>query len=303
MSADALPEARERAAQLDKQPLVAVTSARGIGTVAELRRVLGYRELLDLLVRRELKVRYKDSSLGFLWTLIRPMAMLLVYWVAVGKFLGADRHIPDFSIYLFTGLTLWQLATEVLSTCTSSILANQGLVKKVDLPLEVFPLASVGAALFNFGVQMIVLLGATALLSDFPLGVRWVYAPLAVAVVLAWATGLGFILAAINVYLRDTQYLVEISLMIGFWTCPVAYSWGLLTTATSHPLVQQVYLANPFAVAVMGFQRAIWAAGDGEPSPANLGLRLVVMLAIGLLVLVLGQRVFQRLSGDFAQEL
>lgn len=303
MTADALPEARQRAAELAKQPLVEVTSARGIGTIAEIRRVLNYREMLDLLIRRELKVRYKDSALGFAWTLIRPLVMLLVYYVAVGKFLGGDRT-PGFAIYLFTGLTLWQLVSEVLSTCTGSILANQGLVKKVDLPLEVFPLAAVGAALFNFGVQLLVLLVAAAALADFPFGVRLLYAPLAVAVALVWATGIGFILGALNVYLRDTQYLVEVGLFMGFWTCPIAYTWKLMSDATlGHPVIQQIYLLNPFAVAVQGFQRAIWVAGDGEPSPANLGLRLVIMLVAGLLMLLIGQKIFQRMSGNFAQEL
>lgn len=297
-------QARSRAENLSGQPLVAITSARGIGTIAQLRRVLSYRELLDLLVRRELKVRYKDSSLGFLWTLIRPLALLFVYWIAIGKFLGAERSIDDFAIYLFTGLTLWQLTTEIMSSCTASILANQGLIKKVDLPLEVFPLASVGSALFNFGIQLLVLLGATAVLAEFPLGSRWFYAPLGVAVVLTWATGLGFILAALNVYLRDVQYLVEIVLMIGFWACPVVYSWKLVSGVTAnYPMLQELYLLNPIAVAIMGFQETFWVGGDGEPDPTHLVLRLFVMLAVGLLLLVVGQRVFQRLSGDFAQEL
>ncbi len=295
-------EAQSRAEHLSKQPLVAITSARGVGTMAQLRRVVSYRELLDLLVRRELKVRYKDSSLGFLWTLIRPLSLLLVYWIAIGKFLGAERSIDDFAVYLFMGLTLWQLTTEVMSSCTASILSNEGLVKKVDLPLEVFPLASVGSALFNFAIQLVVLVVATAALADVALGLRWLYAPLAVAVVLTWATGLGFILAALNVYLRDVQYLVEIFLMIGFWACPVVYSWKLVSQVAS-PLLQEIYLLNPIAVAILGFHRTFWVGGDADPQPAHLVLRLFIMLALGLVLLVIGQRVFQRLSGDFAQEL
>lgn len=296
-------EATRRFDHLNDQPLRQITSARGLGTIAEMKRVMKYRELLDLLVRRELKVKYKDSSLGFLWTLIKPLAMLFVYWVAVGKFLGAERSITDFALYLFTGLTLWGLGTEVVSSATSSILANQGLVKKVDLPLEVFPLSSVGAALFNFAIQAGVLIAASAIIATFPMGLRWIYAPLSIAVMLVWATGIGFVLAAVNVFLRDVQYLVEILLMLWFWTCPIAYSWKLFLQAAPYTIVQEIYLLNPAAVAIFGFQRTFWVGGDLEPHPAHLGIRLVIMLAIGLVVLVLGQRTFQRLSGNFAQEL
>lgn len=295
----------QRAQALAAEPLAVVGNPRGLlrGSGHSLSQVWEYRELLSLLVRREVKVRYKDSSLGLLWTLIRPLAMLAVYYLAVGKFLGAQRAIPDFAVYLFTGLTAYQVFSEVVSGCTGSILGNAGLVKKVYLPREVFPLSMVGSALFNFAVQALVLTAATFAVGRPPTGSRLLYLPLSLAVLLVFGTAFGLLLAAVNVYLRDVQYLVEIGLTVVFWTTPAVYSWELARNALASPTLQELYLANPVALGVLGMQRAFWVAGSGAPSPDGLGRRLVVMLAVGLVALWGAQRVFARLEGNFAQEL
>src|SRR3954453_15751585 len=144
------PEAVTRSAHLSQQPWQSSAPSGSLfkGTLHSLREITGQRELLGLLVRRELKARYKDSSLGFLWSLLRPLSILVVYYVAIGKFLGAERAIPDFAIYIFTGLTVWQLFQEIVSSSTGSIVGNAGLVRKVYLPREIFPLSTVGSALF-----------------------------------------------------------------------------------------------------------------------------------------------------------
>src|SRR5438874_577083 len=94
------------------------------GFLSDLRAVLGYRELLGALVRRELKVRYKDSALGFVWTFIRPLLQLLVYAVAIGVFLRAGRAIPEFGVYIFSGLLGWTLFSDIVVGATASIVAN-----------------------------------------------------------------------------------------------------------------------------------------------------------------------------------
>lgn len=296
--------ARRRRAALREEPLVAVGPEHGMvgGLRSSVLGILEYRELLSLLVRRELKARYKDSALGFLWSLLRPLTMLVVYYVAIGKFLGAERNIPQFAVYIFTGLTIWMLFQEIVSSGTGSILGNSGLIKKVYLPREVFPLASVGSALFNFVTQLAILFVAVVALRSFPLGDRWVFAPLSVLVVLTWGLALALVLSAVNVYLRDVQYLVEITLMVLFWASPIVYSWEYVANAVPG-WVEQVYLANPVTAAVLGMQRTFWVAGTEAPFPENLITRLFVMLLIGLVLVVGAQRVFARLQGDFAQEM
>jgi ABC-2 type transport system permease protein len=297
----------ERAARLAAEPLKPAVPTGGFvsGTVQSVRDVWGYRELLGLLVRRELRARYKDSVLGFFWSLMRPLALLAVYYVAVGKFLHAGAVIADYAVYIYAGLTVWQLFAEILSVGTASILSNGGLVKKMYLPREVFPLSAIGSALFNFLLQLVILVIATYIVGKPPWGTRLGYAGLALAVVLIFGTALAFLLSAVNVYLRDVQYLVEIALMFGLWTAPIVYSWPQVHGSLGGGALEKLYLSNPVAEAALGFQRAFWVAGDAKPgqAPDHLGLYLTVMVGVGLVVLWLCQRVFARLQSNFAQEL
>lgn len=304
-SASPASPADERMQRLAAEPLVPAGPVKGFlrGTWNSLRDLRSYRELLVLLVRRELKARYKDSALGFLWSLIRPLAILLVYYIAIGKFLGAERSIPDFAIYIFTGLLAWTFFTEVVSGGTGCIVGNGGLIKKVYLPREVFPLSVVGSALFTLATQFVVLGAALVVSGAVPTGSRLLFAPLALLVLLVYSTALALVLAAVNVYLRDVQYLVEISLTMLFWLSPVVYSWELVRSVVTSENLQQLYLANPVTAAVLGLQRAFWVAGTGEPFPDGLGVRLLIMLGIGVVLLWLAQRLFARLEANFAQEI
>jgi ABC-2 type transport system permease protein len=296
--------AEARAAALADEPLRIAGPRPGFarGTLSSLRDIAAHRELLGSLVRRELKARYKDSALGFVWSLARPLAMLLIYYVALGQFLGAARNIPDFAVFIYTGLTAWGLFSEAISIGTGSIIANSGLIKKVYLPREVFPLSVIGSSLFNFAIQLVILIGATVMVGAFPTGSRWWYFPLSLAVILVWATALVLLLSAVNVYLRDVQYLVEVIVMIMFWASPIVYSWALVRDHVSGALTD-LYLANPMTLAVIGFQQTFWVGGDDQPVPTHLAERLGIALAVGVVLLWLCQRVFARLQSNFAQEL
>lgn len=301
----------DRAARLATMPLRSIGPSRGVawGTIDQIRDVWRQRELLGLLVRRELKAKYKDSTLGFFWSLAKPLALLLVYYVAIGKFLGAEAvpgregGIPAFAVFIFTGLTAWQLFSDMVQAGTGSIVNNAGLIKKVYLPREIFPLSVVGSALFNFVIQLAILLGATIVSGAFPTGARWWAFPLALAVVVTFGTALALVLSAVNVYLRDVQYLVEIAFMVLFWGSPIVYSWGLVYNAIGGSFWEQLYLLNPITLVVLGFQRTFWVAGDGTPVPENLDMRLGIALAASIVLLWIAQRVFARLQGNFAQEL
>jgi len=297
--------ATERAVRLAAEPLREAGPRPGFasGTLSSMRDIAAHRELMGFLVRRELKSRYKDSALGFVWSLIRPLAMLLIYYVALGQFLGAARSIPDFAIFIYTGLTAWTLFNEIVTIGTASIVANSGLIKKVYLPREVFPLSVVGSAVFNFLIQLGILVAATLAVGRLPTGARWFYFPLSLALLLVFATALALLLSAVNVYLRDVGYLVEVALMILFWASPIVYSWGLVHKELKGGMLEQLYLANPVTLVVAGFQKTFWVAGTGQPMPDQLGERLGIALVISVLLLWVCQRTFARLQANFAQEL
>jgi ABC-2 type transport system permease protein len=304
--------AHARAERLAGLPLELSGPPRGfvVGTVRSIRDIWSYRELLNLLVRRELKARYKDSILGFFWSLMRPLALLLVYYIAIGKFLNAGGN--DYAVYVFGGITIWGLFSEIVGGGTGSILANGGLVKKIYLPREVFPFSVVGSALFNFVIQILILVGATFLVGKPPWGTRLVYAVLATLIVLIWGTAFALLLSAVNVYLRDVQYLVEIALLWGMWSAPVVYQWPQVSVHLGNGILEKLFLCNPITQAVLGFHKAFWVAGD---TPANVGGKLVSnypdhmgrymvgIILVGLVLIWVFQRVFARLQDNFAQEL
>lgn len=297
--------AEQRLAQIAQEPLVAVGPQRGVatGTLTSIRDIWAYRELAGLLVRRELRARYKDSSLGFVWSLFKPIAQLAVYFLVIGEILGFARGIPEFAIYIFAGLTVWGLFNEIVAGGTGSIVANSGLVKKIYLPREVFPLSTVGAALFNFGIQFVVLTVGTLIAGSFPAWRRVLYVPLGLLLVVSFATALAILLSALNVYLRDIQHLVEIVTMILFWASPIIYPYEMVAERLGGGIIEQIYLSNPVTLAVMAFQRGMWVAGADETFPPDLSTRLLVATGISLVLLWVAQRVFARLEGNFAQEL
>lgn len=281
-------------------------SSFGRGTWQSLVEVFDHRELLGRLVSREVRAKYKNSSLGIVWSLMRPLAQLLIYYVAIGQFLGAARSIPDFAIFVFTGLTAWSLYSEIITAGTNSIVNNSGLVKKVYVPREIFPLAAVGASIFNFVVQFAILVVATIALGRAPLHPALAYLPLSILLILVFATALALVLSALNVYLRDVQHLIEILLLVLFWASPIVYSMGFVHTAIGGTFLEELYLANPVTLGVLGMQKAMWVSGTADAAqywPELLWLRMLVALVACGVLLLIAQRIFSRLQSNFAQEL
>jgi ABC-2 type transport system permease protein len=305
-SSKAPESATPPAADLPLQRINAPRSfLHGFGDTAK--EIWQYRELLGNLIRKELKVKYKDSVLGFVWSLLMPLVQLGVYWLVIGKFLGAGA-IPSYGVFIFCGLAVWTLFSELLSTATTSVVFNSGLVKKVYFPRELFPLAATGAAVVNFGFQLVILL-----IADVIAGIgtgKWPdprYLPMPVlglVMLVVFATACGLLLAAANVYLRDVQHLITVVLMLWFWVTPIIYNAARVDKTLPSGLYQ-VYLMNPMASVVFAFQRFFWpqGAGSGFEFTGNVYGRLAVLLAFSLAFLWFAQRVFAKAQGNFAQEL
>ncbi|WP_242909042.1 ABC transporter permease [Actinomadura terrae] len=269
-----------------------------------LRQTFRNRYLLRLLVRRELRARYKGSLLGLGWSYVRPAVTFSVYFYVVGVFLGMGKQIDDFPVYLFSGMVLVNLFTETLHSTTRSVTGNAPLVNKVFLPRELFPTASALVSLVHFLPGMMILLGGAVASGWRPSPAALAAAVLGFSIIVVLGLGLGLACAAVNVFFRDLEQVVDISVIVITWSVPMIYPW---THVREHApgWVLAVYLANPLVSAVSLFQRAFWLPGTGDDFalPPDLYARAALSLGVSLLVFLAGHAAFARMQKRFAQEL
>lgn len=270
--------------------------------------VYGDRFLLKLLVRKEIKVRYRGSVLGLLWSYVKPLVQFLIYFVALGIFLNLQRGTPNYAIYLFAGIVLVNFFTESLSNATRSIVDNRDLIRKIYLPRELFPVSTVWVSAAHFLPQLLVLIGACLVVGWTPSILQLAAVVLIFGMVAVLATGLGLLFGAVNVYFRDSENIVDMIVMVVTWASPVLYVWSMVERVMGPWF--WVYQLNPTTVAVEVFHWAFWEptlkadqmVADTMP-PDLLTVWLPVAMLVTLAVLFLGQLTFRRLAIHFAQEL
>lgn len=274
-----------------------------------LRDVVRSRFLLKLLVAKELKVRYRGSVLGLLWSYVKPGVQFIVFWFALGVFLGMNKNTENYPIYLFSGIILINFFSEALGNASRSIVGNSGLIKKIYLPRELFPVASVWVSGVHFVPQLAVLLIACLFTGWRPGFFELVAALAGFLIVALLATGLGLFFGAANVYFRDSENFVDMLLMIATWASPVLYSWTMVRDTLGSTFLT-IYQMNPLTIAVELFHFAFWkptTSAETDPMtlmPPNLfSMWLPIGLITAFAVILLGQFTFRRLEGRFAQEL
>ncbi|WP_131735945.1 ABC transporter permease [Actinomadura roseirufa] len=282
----------------DLPPLVTPGANGGLG------RVLADRYLLRLLVRRELKARYKGSLLGLGWSYVRPAVHFAVYFFVVGIFLGMDQRVEHFPVYLFSGMVLVNLFTETLHSCTRSVTGNGPLVKKVFLPRELFPAASLLVSLVHFLPGFAIMLAGALAYGWRPDPAGLGAAVLGFAIIVVLGFGLGLLCAGVNVFFRDLEQVVDILMIVITWSVPMIYPWTQVRERAPS-WVLDAYLANPLVSAVSLFQRAFWAPGTrgGFAFPPQMYGRAGAALAVAVLVFMIGSLTFSRAQRRFAQEL
>ena len=270
--------------------------------------VYSNRFLLKLLVRKEIRIRYRGSALGLLWSYVKPLMQFLIYFVALGIFLNLQRGTPNYAIYLFSGIVLVNFFTECLGNATRSIVDNRDLIRKIYLPRELFPVATVWVSAAHFLPQLVVLVGACLLGGWNPSLMQIVAAVLAFLLVAILATGLGLLFGAANVYFRDSENIVDMILMVVTWASPVLYVWTMVERVMGP--WYWVYQLNPVTVAVEIFHLAFWfptlkddQLGLASLPPDLVTLWLPIAFLISFVVLFIGQFTFRRLAVHFAQEL
>lgn len=267
--------------------------------------VLRHRFLLKLLVRKEIQVRYRGSVLGLFWSYVRPGVQFLVFYLALGVFLGLQRGMENYAVYLFSGIVLINFFGEAFGNGARAMVANGALIKKIYLPRQLFSASTVWVALIHFVPQLAVLLLACFIVGWHPEVVQLGAAVVAVVIMVLLSTGLGMIFGAANVFFRDSENIVDLLTMMATWMSPVLYVWTMVPAELGEELFR-LYMLNPITVAVELFHYAFWlptTAGTAPIPPHLLSLWTPVALLISIALLALGNFMFRRLEGRFAQEL
>jgi ABC-2 type transport system permease protein len=276
-----------------------------------LRDVLASRFLLKLLVDKEIKVRYRGSLLGLVWSYFKPGLQFVVFYIALGVFLGLEKGprnptgLSNYAIYLFSGIVLINFFSEALGNAARSIVNNGSLIKKIYLPRELFPVASVWVSGVHLVPQIVILLVACLIVGWRPDIMQVVAALSGFIIVALLALGLGLLFGAANVYFRDAENFVDLLLMIATWASPVMYSWQMVRDRMGEGFYF-FYQMNPISVGVEAFHYAFWfPTTDGSSAVPDqlLTLWIPIGLAVSLAVVIIGQLTFSRLEGRFAQEL
>jgi ABC-2 type transport system permease protein len=309
-----------RVSHLESEPEVRTSENPKFHPIRRLRHLWSYREILVNLTRKEVKVKYTSSVLGTAWSMLNPLMYLLVFTFVFEVVLKSG--IPNFPIYLLSGLLAWNLFSGSLTLSARSVVDNANLVKKVYFPREVLPLASIGASIVDFLLQGIVLIAFMVVERYFGnLGLGLLLLPLTMIALLLFTTALALWVGALNVKYRDTQHLLNLALLTWFWLTPVVYSMGSLqyrlqNTRYGNRLVWTYFLLNPMASIIAGFQRALYGTVNPPEYAANnpgtlllntsLGGQaalLGIVCGISIVLILVFWRLFFRQAGDFAEEL
>ncbi len=256
--------------------------------------LLRYRYALWSLMLKDFRVRYRNMSLGMLWSIINPLVMLGVL-VVVFSFIHPNHHVKFFPVFMLIGLVIYNFLSISLPPACSAIMDNASLVKKVIFPRELIPVAVIFAQLIHAGIQLLLLV-VFVLVFSVPLHVTWLWVPAVYLIMTVFVLGLGFGCAALNVKYRDMQYVVDSALKVVFWLTPIFYDLGQVKLNLPRPLYL-VYIMNPMAGCIDAMRRTV-ILGTG-PDPES----LLIAAVMAVLTLLGGFFIFHRQQARFADRL
>jgi lipopolysaccharide transport system permease protein len=241
--------------------------------------------LIENLILKDIKIRYRNMSLGMFWSLLNPLVMTAVLWFVFTKIF--PNQIPHFAVFALCGIVPYNVVTISWLGGTTSLVDNAGLIKRVRVPRMIIPVASVLGNCVHMSAQVGLLL-LLVLTSGLGVNRNWAWLIVIWALAIAFVTGLALVFSALNVYIRDVRYVVESANLVLFWLVPIFYPFSRIP-ARFH----EIYQLNPIAALVLA-SRNILLEGVAPPSS------LLIKLAISsTLMLVVGMLVFRRLEARF----
>ena len=257
-----------------------------------------FRELIQNLVIRDLKVRYKNSLLGIIWSLLNPLFMMVVF-TAVFTVMR-NQAIEKFPVFVLIGLLPWQFFANSVMGATSSIVANAALINKVYFPREILIISEVLSHLVNFLLAMLVLVPVIIL---FKISITpWIILlPIMIFIQLIFSLGIGFIVATANVFYRDVRMIMEVLILAGFFLTPVFYSLDILPRSyllfgVQWDIWRLTYYLNPMASFIANYRVILFY---GSPPAFDFLIRTFIT---AIFFLIVGLTIFYRYNPRFSEE-
>jgi homopolymeric O-antigen transport system permease protein len=249
---------------VNRDSTVSVSSGRSLAQLAE---------LLYVLVRKELKARYKNRFLGYVWALANPFAFAFVYWIAF-KFI-MRLEIDNYSLFLITGMFPWVWMSMGVTGATRSFVVNASLIRKVNLPRAILPLGNVAQEMVHFGFALPVIVAFLWFTGEIRPNPAWLWQiPVLIALQVAFVYPLALSFALANAYVRDVEYLVGIGFSLMFFATPMVYPISLVPEAYRH-----WFELNPLH-ALMQSWRSVFLQGTLEPGYLAYALAFAVLAGI-----------------------
>lgn len=260
------------------------------GKFASLQELYEYRELIRNLVSRDLKVRYRNSFLGFLWCLLNPLLMMLVFTLVFTVLM--PNNIPNFPLFVLVGLLAWNFHTTALNGSVASIVSNAPLVMKVYFPREVLPISIVLSNGVNFLLALIALFGMIAVF-NVHLGLGLLLLPFVFITQVIFSLGIAFFLSALTVFYRDVEIIVETVVLAWFFLTPIFYRMEDLFPTVS----RWMYILNPMASIISAYRDILYLGGMPAMS------FLIRTFVTSVILLVVGYIFFRRQAKRFGEGL
>jgi lipopolysaccharide transport system permease protein len=254
------------------------------------------KELLWNLVVKELKVRYKNSILGFLWALLNPLLMMIIFTIVFSVLMKGGMQIKHYPLFLLCGYLPWIFFNNSISESTTSITLNGSLINKVYFPREFLPISKILSSLVNFIFAIVVLI---PFLLIFGMHLDWtiIFLPVVILLQLLFAIGLGLFFSSLNVFFRDVGNLIEILMMTWMFLTPLWYPVQLVIA--NAPKYLYLYLLNPMASFVVLYRYLLF----NHDLPKLVGYSSMIVLLSTIIVFFGGYFVFNKLEPEFAKEL
>ncbi len=255
-----------------------------------IKEIYNYREMINGLVRKDLRGRYKGSVLGFGWTFVNPLLQLIVYTMVFSVIMRAG--IENYYVFLFVALVPWIFFAAAITGGSSSVLASGDMVKKIYFPREVLPIAYVTSAFVNMVLSFVVVL-LVLLVTGYGINfVALLFMPIIMLVEYLLALGIALISSACTVYLRDLEYILGIIAMAWQFLTPVMYSSDMVPEA-----LLPIWNLNPMKAVIEAYRQILYFKQIPELST------LLTATVLGVAFLAIGYIVFDKLQKGFAEEL